>query len=494
MLAVLLASAGLAAGCGTKEEETVVVDDPVAEALAHAPASAAVLAVVATDRRRGPGAALAALAQRFPGNELALAQGAALLGERLGLDPEDELEPLLGNPVVLWSPDGSAARRSAAWVVRDGGRLGELLAARVKAGALRAEGASGEYALYARRDGGAYARRGPVLVTAPDLPALREALARRRAGSGQWAPELLRERSLGLPGGAVARVVLDAGALTRRSLPGLSPVRWVAGLRRAALTLTPLGGGLRLHARAGLEGVGAADGPLAPGVEPPRVRGSAPIVVGVRDPQQTLRFARRVTDLLDPDRLEGLRRTEEVLRRYARVDLEEDLLDRITGTATLTTRPGGGLTLRADLDDPERVADALTRVERLAKLAGPLAGLAGVDLGGLDVEEDDGTSRLTQDGRLLVALRVQGGALVATTDPGTDLRAAGDAPPGPPAPTAGALRATATAELVQEQLAQRLRLPAFLRGVLTPLGGAIVTARGEAGSFDLQVVLPVRGG
>ncbi len=489
LLAATLAVA--AGGCGTRGEEEVVIADPLAEGLAYAPAGAAVLAVVATDTASGPGATLAALGARFPGFELVLAQGQATLGRRLGLEWATEVRPLLGHPLVLWSPDGSTERRFAAWVVRDAGRLVEVLEARVTSGVLREAPPLGEFTLFTRRGGGAYARRGPVLVSAPDLAGLREVLEARAASRGRWSRALLGERGLGLPEGAVARVAADAGVLLRRSGSAIAAVPWAGGLDRASLTLTPVAGGLRVRARVSTD-PRATPAPLASGVAPPGVRGRAPVVVGVRDPRQTVAFVRAAIDRLDPERLAGLRRAEDVLGRYARVSVQEDLLDRLTGTATLTTADGRLLTLRADLDDPERTADALGRVGALARFGGPLASLAGVDLGGLDVDERDGRYALTQDGELLVALQVVDGALVASNDPEADLVAAGRASAGPPAPTAGALRATVAARLLQGELVRRLGLPGFARGALTPLGDAVLTALAEPGMLDAQLVLPVR--
>jgi len=492
MVAVAAALTVLLAGCGGGKR-AAMIGDPLAEALAHAPASAAALAVVATDTKAGPGATLTQLAERLPGGPLALAQGEAALAERLGLDDPAQLRPLLGHPVVLWSPDGQARRVFAAWVVRDGDALGALLAAQQRRGILRATPPESRYAVWTRRDGTALARRGQVLVAGPDPVSLREALRRRAAGRGQWSPALLRERGLGLPRGAVARVALDAHALLSRRPGRERAVPWLAAFERGALTLTPEAGGLRLGARVSTDAGRLApnDVPIAAGIAAPATRGSGPIVAAVRDPQQTLRFARRTTDLLDPPRLDGLRRIEALLAKYARVSLREDLLDRLTGTLTLTSRDGRTGTLRADLDDPGRTADALGRIGTLARFGGPVADLAGVDLGGLDVEERDGRYALLQDGQLVVALQVVDGGLVASTDPGADLVAAGRAPAGRPPPTAGSLRATVDAALVRGRLGQLLRLPAFARGALTPLGSLVVTARGERGLLDVQVVLPV---
>ncbi len=490
LLAALVVVLG---GCGKKEDK-VVIADPVAEALAHAPADAAALAVVATDTKGGPAAALEALAERFSGGDLVLGQGESALARRLGLDP-GALRSLRGNPLVAWSPDGSTTRLFAAWVTRDAKRTGQLVDAQEDDGALEGAPGVGDYALYTRRGGGALARRGPLLVTAPDLAALREVLRRRAAGRGQWTRALLGQRELGLPAeGASVRVALDAHRVLAPRAGRAARTRWVAALRRGALVATPVGGGLRVHARVSTapSGLTAADLPLSTGVAPPATRGRAPILAAVRGPQPALRFARRVTDLLSPRRLDGLRRAEELLRRYARVDLQEDVLDRLSGTATLTTRDGRVGTLRSDLDDPGRVADALGRIGTLARFGGPLAQLAGVDLGGFDVEERDGRYVLTQDGVLLVALKLVDGALVASTEPGADLDAAGRAPAAPrPAPTAGSFRATVAADLVRQRIADRLGLPGLVRTALGPLGDPVLTARAELDHLDVQLVVPI---
>ena len=495
-LAIVAALAAALGGCQTKQEEEIVIADPVAEALAYAPAGAAALAVVATDPEAGPGAALARLGERFGGIELVIGQAQATLGARLGLDVERELRPLLGYPIVLWSADGTAARRYAAWVVRDGGRLGRLLEDREGSGVLRREPGVAEHEIYTRSDGGAYARRGPVLLTAPDAASLRILLERRAAGRGQWTRSLLRERSLGLPEGALARVSLDARAVVAQRAGAARRVPWVAALERIALTVTPTGGGVRVHARASTAPPPASDEvPIASGLAPPDVRGSGPIVVGVRDPRQTAAFVRRTVDLLDPERLAGLRKAEEVLGRYARVSVQEDLLDRLAGSATVSSRDGRTFTLRSGLDDPGVTAGALGRLGALARFGGPLADLAGVDLGGIAVDEQDGGRYVvTRDGRLLVALAVVDGRLVASTDPGVDLAAAAAVPAGPPAPAAGALRGRLDAEFLKAEIVRRLGLPAFVRGALAPLGAPIVTARGERDIVDVQVVVPVAGG
>lgn len=483
MLAIGAVLVTVVLGCGGKKESpAVVIADPLAESLAHAPADAAVLAVVDTRPRSGPSAALARLVAKGLGGGVIGADDGASAGG--GLDT---------GTVVVWSPDGSAARRFTARVLADGRLLGEQLDRREKAGALARQPDDGDYAVYRERQGGALARRGPVLVSAPDLPQLQAVLRRRRDRRAQWTPTLLRQRTLGLPQGAIARVALDAQPLLR-SRPAALRLPWVAALRRVALTISPEVGVLRLRARASVApGVAPADLPLAVGAQPPVPRGAAPLVAGIRDPRQTIGFARRATELLDPGALQDLDSAQELLDRYAGVDLQKDVIDQLTGTATLTSRDGRRFTLRSDLQDPGRTQDALGRLGTLSRFGGPLARLAGVDLGGFALDEQDGTYTLERDDRLVLRLAVVDGALVASNDPAADLQAAGRAPAGRPAPADGALRATLTRAFLADGLLPRLGTGRVPASTLASFGNALLLARGAPDGLDAQLIVPVRG-
>ncbi|MBA2348464.1 MAG: hypothetical protein H0V81_09230 [Solirubrobacterales bacterium] len=475
---------GVLGGCGDKKEDrSVVITDPLAEALAHAPADAAVLAVVDTARRRGASASLARL--------LAGGLTGGVIGTDTGSGDRAPGGPLTTGNVVVWSPRTGLRGRFSARVVADGERLGEQLARREDAGALERVGEDGDYTLYIDEAGGAVARRGPVFVTGPGPDALRTVLERRRRRQAQWTPALLRERTLGLPLGAIARVSVDAGAELARTGAAAGRLPWVGALQRVAVTITPEVRALRVRVRASVaEGLPADAFPLAPGAEPPRIRGAGTAVASVREPRQTLGFLRRAIDLLDPERLADLRTAEALVDRFANVSLQEDLIDRLAGSATVTSTDGRTVTLRSELDDPERTAGALGRLSTLATIGGPLAGLVGIDTGGLDVDEDDGVYTLTQDRELLVRLTVVDDLLVASNDPRADLKAAARAPVRS-APALGAFRATLDPAFLAQGLPQ-LGLPRADPGLLASFGAAVLTARAEADGLDAQLILPVR--
>ena len=476
---------GVLGGCGGKKEErSVTIADPLAEALAHAPADASVLAVVDTARQEGPSAALSRL--------LTGSLTGGVIGTQAGGPDADPRGPLTTENVVVWGSGDEPRRRFTARVVADGEKLGKQLETRREAGALEQVGEDGDYTLYTDPTGAALARRGPVLVTGPGPDELRTVLRGRREGRSQWTPALLKERTFGLPRGAIARVAIDARAELTRTGTAAGKLPWVASLRRAALTLTPEVGALRLRMRANLaEGVPAEAYPLVTGAAPPRVRGVGTAVASVREPRQTLGFLRRSVDLLDPERLADLRSAESLVDRFANVSLQEDLLDRLTGSATVTSSDGQTFTLRSELDDPERTAGALGRLNTLAAIGGPLASLVGVDTGGLDVDEDAGVYTLTQDKELLVRLTVVDGLLLASNDPRADLKALARAPVSTPA-ALGAFRASLDPAFLARGLPQ-LGLPRITPGLLESFGTAVLTARGERDGIDAQLILPVRG-
>lgn len=486
--ALTVAMLGVAAGCGgTKEKgKAVVIADPLAEALAHAPADASVLAVVDTAPRRGASAALARLlAGGLSGG------GLGVLDERS--DDPAPAKPLSTGSVVEWRPRGDLDRRFSARVVADGGELGEQLGRREDAGAIERAGEDGDYALYTDRLGGALARRGPVLLTGPDVGTLRAVLRRRRDARAQWTPKLLAQRTLGLPRGAIARIAIDARAELDRAAPAARRLPWVATLDRAAVTLTPEQNALRVRVRSSVSaGVAAEELPLALGPQPPRVRGNAAATASVREPRQTLTFLRRAVDLLDPERLAGLRVAETLVDRFANVSFQEDLLDQLRGSATVTSTDGQTVTLRSELEDPDRTAGALARLDRLATFGGPLADLLGVDTGGFDVDEADDVYSLTQEKRLLVKLAVVDGLLVASTDPRADVKAAARAPLEPAAPALGAFRASLVPAFLTALL-PRLGAGRASPGLLETLGTAVLTARAAPDGLDAQVVVPIRG-
>jgi hypothetical protein len=216
-------------------------------------------------------------------------------------------------------------------------------------------------------------------------------------------------------------------------------------------------------------------------------------VVGVRAARQTVAFARQVAAVSRPDTARSLDETLDLLRRYAGVDLQRDLVDRLTGTTTFTTDADFRLiTARAELQDPGPTRAALERLRTLSSL-GPLADLAGIDTGGLRVDESGGRFAIFRDDVPLAVLAVRGTVLVASTDPRVDVDAVAAA--GPARTTArpgpGALQAVAEREAAASLLLDQLGLPAEAGLVLTGLGAPALSVQAELDRVDLLLQLPL---
>jgi hypothetical protein len=166
-----------------------------------------------------------------------------------------------------------------------------------------------------------------------------------------------------------------------------------------------------------------SDLPVTPGRGAPRTRGNGPVVAATRSPAQTLAFLRAA----------GLLPALDLLGRapgFLRPDLSN-----LGPDATLTTADARAFTVLLTPPDP---GDWSTKLARLDALSGLIrfAGLADVRID----RQPDGAYSIRQGGALAARAGVYGRAVVLSTDPRADLRAAARAPATPPPPgAAGAL-------------------------------------------------------
>jgi hypothetical protein len=317
----------------------------------------------------------------------------------------------------------------------------------------------------------AAARKGIVVVarTRADLEAALAAAAQPAAG---YARATFDKRFVGLPAGPTAsvRLAFDARAQLARRAPQLAATRWGRSLRDGAAVLTTSGSELRAPFRVTSDPVGLRpeDLPTATGADAPQARGSAPVVVGLRDPARTLAFARDAglfTELDLVDQLPGF--------------LKPDLNDLgANGTLTMPSLDLNTLTLRVEPPDPGDWASKFGRLDALSGFA-KQAGLADID-----IDHRDGVYTLTQGGKLVARVGVFGRALVLSNDPRADLRAAATAPASPtPTGAAGAVTARLRAAVLTAAL------PALLR---ERLGDVTGWARAELTGVSGELRLAVR--
>jgi hypothetical protein len=318
------------------------------------------------------------------------------------------------------------------------------------------------------RNGAAAGKRDGVVVVASSPGDLRAAFAAAAEPSSRYARERFDRRFAGLPDNASVRVAFDPRKLLAARAPQLADTRWVGSLRDGAAVIATKGAQLRMPFRVTGDPVGlnADDLPVAAGPQPPAARGSAPIVIGLRDPARTLAFAR------DAGLLPALGVIDQ-LPGFLKPNLD-DLGPN--GTVTTPSLDLEHLTLRAEPSDP---GDWSSKLGRLDALSG-LAKRAGIDI---DIDHKNGVYDVSEDGRLLARAGTFGRALTLSNDPGRDLGAAAAAPPTPAPPgAAGGLTVRARAAALLGEL------PALISARLGDITGwARVELTGVTGELDLAV-------
>jgi hypothetical protein len=316
--------------------------------------------------------------------------------------------------------------------------------------------------------GAAAAARDGVVVVASSAADLKQALDGARAPAARYARATFDKRFAGLPPDAGARVAFDPRTVLGQRSPQLAATPWGRSLRDGAAVLTVRGSELRVPFRVVGDPVGLKPGdlPIATGAQPPRARGRAPLVVGLRDPAHTLAFARAAGLLSALDLFDQL-------PGFLRPDLG-DLGPN--GTATTTRLDLAHLTARTEPPDPGDWESKLARIDTLAGLAGKAV------LGGLGIEHRDGAYALTDGGELIARAGVYGRALVLSNDPAAKLRAAAAAPATrlPPG-AAGALTARLRSSVLATQIPELIRarigdLTAWARAELTGVTGELQLA------------------
>jgi hypothetical protein len=505
----------LVVACSGTQEETsrarsteLTIADPLTEALRYIPQSAGLVAVAQTDTTQGPLRSALDVVEQLPGSGAIVAQAQALLGERIGVSLADEGAALVGAPVVVARTGlGPRARTIGAWVVPDEAALAELLSAKAQSGELTEGVPYRNWTTYSRR-GGVYATRDRVLLTASDLPTLKTAITRRlRTGRvGGLTPALFATAARsGMSSAKALLRVAVSGPVLRSAIsarvPRATDLAWVAALDGAGVAVAADADGVHLRARLRTDEAQLVDAdlPIAPGLQAPELMGEAPVVVGLRNPRVTIDVALQAGQLLAPGTVATYTQVRDLLKRFAGVDVDADVIGTLTQDATVTLPQTGGVTLRAPTSDEQALRGTLSRLGRLGQLAG-IAGSLGVgpDTGGLAIR-DEGEDRYTvlEDDTPLAVLAVRDGVFVASTDPGTDVQAVADALPPGAAGTGGtpvgALQAIVTPTALTDLLVDRLGLPSIARVALDPLGTATVGARSELGFLQVRADVPVDG-
>lgn len=284
-----LAVAAAVAGCGSSGTPGSGAN-PLSTELSYFANNVPLVMTVQTDPN-GPAIQQAqGLLSHFPAASLGLS---ALQGKltSFGLSYQNDIKPLLGNPVALGlgslpSAGGSVASQNflLVWVTKSSDALSKLLT-KVTAGA----SSSG------KRDGASLYRAGTFTVATDGATLLlgpssnvTSALDRHAHGGGFTSAQYANDTA-GLPQNALVDVF---GSLSGALSASARAVPWVAAIRGYGAAITPSSAGIGVQFRVdtGAGSLTAQQVPIAPGTTPPSLAGTAPIVVGLKDPTQVVSF------------------------------------------------------------------------------------------------------------------------------------------------------------------------------------------------------------
>jgi Protein of unknown function (DUF3352) len=415
-LLACLSSATLVA-CGGDDEAATPVD----AGLAYLPADAPLAVAIDTDLDGEQYKAIDSILAKFP---LEVTSVKELLREQLagagsGVDFEEDVEPILGNPFVVGAINGSFMDGSttsdfvAAIEARNMGALENLIE---KTGARETGDVAG--ATTYEDDGSVFAVEDNMVVFAGSDELLDQALE-RADGDDHLDADTVDEALDGLPENAAARLYADIEALLA-SDPGTEnarKVKWVGALRTLGMTASAREDEVEveLNLRTDPEGLGDEDLPIASGDDaPPVVSRDGEIGLGIRDPAHILRFAEAAGQALDPSGFGDYAQAKQTLDARLDINIDEDLIGQLTGDLSASVALDGGFGLRAEVED----SAALERT--LAKIADMLPSFAqGAGFGSVTIEKPrDGEDlyALVQPGGGGVVFGVTDGVLVVASD------------------------------------------------------------------------------
>lgn len=469
LVALFAAGAVALAGCGDKVPGA---SSPLDDALGHLPRSSPFVVAISTDTDGEQFEALGAILDRFPFG----AQVDESIQEQLEdaeLDFDRDLKPLLGNDFVVGARDvaGVVAGRDfvGAIEVEDGGKLEELIQ---RDEDVKEAGESNGAQVYEDTEDDDFAAvRGATFVIADSRETLEQALEQREEDDRLRADAF--EDALGdLPEDALLRVYGDLQAIlegdpdTREA----RKVKWVAALRTlgAAATVREDGISVEFAVRTEPGGLGAGDLPIAAGAASPAVvRGEGEVAAGIRDLSQIVEFGEDAARAVSPAGFSQFELAKRQIDKRLGIDVDRDLLGQFTGDTSITIDVADGkLAARAELEDPDRLEDALAKLADVLPDVAEDLGFGTVAISTPDPGED--FYALAQpDGDSLV-FGVVRGALIVSNDP----RRAGALASASPAPVEGAkgaVVATANAEQLADQLL------ASLAGGLAGIGATLFT-------------------
>jgi hypothetical protein len=365
--AVLLLGLGLclaAAGCGSSSSSS-----PLGTELSYFPDGGPFVATIATDPNGTAIRNLKALLGAFPFSQLALGLVESQL-TKVGLNYQTDVEPLYGNPVafgVLHIPGRVSVSGShflAVWVTKSAAKLAALIKKLPNAttASRRVDGAT----LY-QRGSTAIAIDGATVVLGATAADVAAALDRHAHGGGITASAFATAMG-NLPRDSLIEAFGTlSGVLAAPAAAAAHKLAWIAAIRTYAAAISAGASGLTARFRVDTSSghLTGTELPIAGGTAAPGLAGTLPVVVGLRDPAQSINFVLAALQNVDPRAYSQFARAENILRARTGYDVET-FAALLTGNTIVETDTRTTMG-RADVSDPASAARQLALLPALAR-------------------------------------------------------------------------------------------------------------------------------
>jgi hypothetical protein len=160
-------------------------------------------------------------------------------------------------------------------------------------------------------------------------------------------------------------------------------VKWVSALRTVGLTVSSQNDGLSIdfNAKTDSSQLTDADLPIASGdASPPVSNKAGEIGLGIRGLDQTERWAESVAHAVSPTSYSNFVANKKKIKSQFGLDLDKDLIDQLSGNASISLDIQGHFAARVEPKDPAALSKTLGKFARVAPEFAQGAGLRGAKL------------------------------------------------------------------------------------------------------------------
>jgi hypothetical protein len=375
-----LAIAGCGSGSGGDSSS------PLDNALRYLPADAPFAVAIETDTKGEQFGEARELIDEFPFGDQVEQQLRDLLEERAG--QLEQVEAALGNELVVGSTDAKTFLETpkggdqpfvGAIQVKDQDALDKL----IDGDKAEADGEFEGAKIYKDDSGDTFAINGDVLVVADSREQLEQALA-THGGDDSLTQEAFDAGTEGVAGDALVRAYFDVAGLLRASPDAKDALRskWVSALTTAGVALTVEDEEVKVDVDVNTDSddLTDADLPIASGPGSPKAMDREGAVnLALREPKQVLEFAQATLEAVDPDEFASFEQGRATIERELGVDLQTDVIDQLDGELAVSIDLDGKFGARAQLKDPAKFEQTLTKLEKV--LPDIARGVAGEKVG-----------------------------------------------------------------------------------------------------------------